>query len=67
MSMGMGTIRRKDMCSIKNFYSSIFQMFENRDYTQDELDAVACLITGILYTRGMSTNLNGKDGTIIIP
>lgn len=59
-------IRRKEIESIKGFYSQIFDNFEMRDYHQDELDAVACLITGVLYINGLSTNLDGQDGTIII-
>jgi len=35
--------------------------------TQDELDAVAALWTGILHLRGETELLAGKDGTIVLP
>lgn len=35
--------------------------------TQDELDAVACAITGKLYSQGKAILLDGKDGAIAIP
>jgi len=35
--------------------------------TQDELDAVAALWTGILHLRGETELLAGEDGTIVLP
>lgn len=35
--------------------------------TQDELDAIACAITGKLYSQGKAILLDGKDGAIAIP
>lgn len=35
--------------------------------TQDELDAIACAITGKLYSQGKAILLDGNDGAIAIP
>jgi len=35
--------------------------------TQDELDAIACLLTGLLHQLGLAEILSGIDGEIIIP
>jgi Protein of unknown function (DUF429). len=34
---------------------------------QDEIDAIACLLTGIMFLEGRAELLEGEDGAIIIP
>jgi hypothetical protein len=40
---------------------------EDRKYTKDEIDAIACLLTGIMFLEGRAELLEGEDGAIIIP
>ncbi|WP_022855983.1 DUF429 domain-containing protein [Thermodesulfobacterium thermophilum] len=64
-------IKRKDKKAIldffKKFLSHLEVFIENRPYTQDELDSIACLLTGILQKTGLALELKGIDGCIIIP
>ena len=62
--MGIG---RKDKKSILGLYKRMGLYLEDRDYTQDELDAVACLLTGLMFLEGKAEVLKGDDGAIIIP
>lgn len=59
-------VRRKDKEAIKNFYKSIGFALEDRDYYQDELDALACLLSGIRYLSCNAMIFDGKDGVIVI-
>ncbi len=62
--LGVG---RKDKKAILELYRRLGYELEKEDYTQDELDAIACLITGDLYMRGRAYELRGEDGVIIVP
>lgn len=64
-------IKRKDKEAILSFYLQFLEKFgltlEKKTFTQDELDAIACLLTGILHKLGKGEELSGEDGCIIIP
>ena len=60
-------VSRKDRKTIIHLYKELGYKLERREYTQDELDAVACLITGDMYMKGMTLELKGEDGIILIP
>lgn len=64
-------IKRKDRNLILDFYENFLNdlglTLERKTFTQDELDAIACLLTGILYKIGEGRELSGEDGCIIIP
>jgi len=59
-------IKRKSRKEILR-WAKKFGIDGSRAKTQDELDAIACAITGILYANGKGEELKGKDGTIVIP
>ncbi|PMP77972.1 MAG: DUF429 domain-containing protein [Sulfurihydrogenibium sp.] len=59
-------VNRKEKDAIKNLYKKLGFYLEERDYFQDELDAVACLISGIRYVSSKAIILDGKDGLIVI-
>ena len=60
-------VKRKDKEQIVQLYKSLGFELENREYTQDELDAVACFLTGKFYLEGKTVEFSGSDGSIIIP
>ncbi len=59
-------VKRKDKKEIIG-WARRFGINARKAKTQDELDAIACAITGLLYARGNCEELKGKDGTIVIP
>ncbi|MEM4336189.1 MAG: DUF429 domain-containing protein [Candidatus Anstonellales archaeon] len=59
-------IRRKNKKEILE-WAKKFGVDGRKAKTQDELDAIACAITGKLYAEGKATLLKGKDGAIVIP
>ncbi|MGB9719189.1 MAG: DUF429 domain-containing protein [Candidatus Anstonellales archaeon] len=60
---GVGRKNRKEILK----WAKKFGVDARKTKTQDELDAVACAITGKLYFQGRAFLLKGKDGTIAIP
>jgi len=63
-------VPRKSRTQITNFF--INQKFLDppsiRDFSQDELDAIACAFTALLYMKGKAVKLGDeREGTIIIP
>ncbi|QER41788.1 DUF429 domain-containing protein [Thermodesulfobacterium sp. TA1] len=64
-------IKRKDKQAILGFFKEFLNCLgislEEKPYTQDELDGIACLLTGILQKSGLALELTGRDGCIIIP
>lgn len=64
-------MERKNKIQITKTYSKIFAkmnvFFEIREYSQDELDSIACFLTGVLYKQNKTIILEGKDGKIVIP
>jgi predicted nuclease with RNAse H fold len=62
--MGVG---RKDKKAILELYRRLGFILEDRKYTKDEIDAIACLLTGIMFLEGRAELLKGEDGAIIIP
>jgi len=62
--MGVG---RKDKKAILELYRRLGFNLEDRKYTKDEIDAIACLLTGIMFLGGRAELLEGEDGAIIIP
>ncbi|WP_448588389.1 DUF429 domain-containing protein [Thermocrinis sp.] len=62
--MGVG---RKDKKGIRELYKNLGFCMEEKSYTQDELDAVACLLTGLMFLEGRAELLGGEDGAIIVP
>ncbi len=57
---------RKDRSLILNFYMKLPLELEEREYSQDELDAVACWLAGICHLMGKSLVFSGKDGQIVV-
>ncbi|WP_448583776.1 DUF429 domain-containing protein [Thermocrinis sp.] len=60
-------IKRKDKEAILELYRKLGFDLEDRKYTQDEIDAVACLLTGVMFLDGRAELLKGEDGAIVIP
>lgn len=52
---------------ILELYRKLGFNLEDRKYTKDEIDAIACLLTGIMFLEGRAELLEGEDGAIIIP
>ncbi|MCX7738494.1 MAG: hypothetical protein N2Z80_03670 [Hydrogenothermaceae bacterium] len=59
-------IRRKDKDRIKRLYKEVFVGFVERRYTQDELGAIASLIIGMAFLKGVAVELKGMDCSIVI-
>lgn len=59
-------ISRRDREAIVRFYRHINLNLEVREYLQDELDAVACWLSGVCYTLGKAKLFAGKDGQIVL-
>ncbi|MCX8029515.1 MAG: DUF429 domain-containing protein [Brevinematales bacterium] len=58
-------VGRKNKVEIIKFYQRIgFDVDDS--CSQDELDAVACLLVGIYYLQGKAKILEGVDGSIVI-
>jgi len=60
-------VKRKDKGAILGLYKRLGFSIEDKSYTQDELDAIACLITGLMFLNESAELLEGEDGCIIIP
>ena len=60
-------VGRKDKEAILELYRRLGFNLEDRKYTKDEIDAIACLLTGIMFLEGEAELLEGEDGAIIIP
>ncbi len=60
-------VKRKDKEAIKGLFKRLGFFLQKEESTQDELDAVACLITGLFYLSGRALILSGEDGSIVIP
>jgi len=64
-------VKRKDRASIHNLFLKLCELFglclKAENLSQDELDAIACLFTGLFHRMGLAEPLTGDDGTIIIP
>lgn len=59
-------IGRKDRKAILDFYKGLPFKLEDREYSQDELDAIACWLAGICYRLGKAKIFSGKDGAIVV-
>ncbi|MFN3947173.1 MAG: DUF429 domain-containing protein [Aquificaceae bacterium] len=59
-------LKRKDKAALLNFYSRLSVNLEDRSYTQDELDAIACWLAGVCYSFGKAKVFSGKDGVIVV-
>lgn len=59
-------LNRKDRKGILGFYMRLPFVLEEREYSQDELDAVACWLAGACYISGNSINFSGIDGEIVV-
>jgi len=60
-------LSRKNKEEIIKFYKNLEFELEDKEFIQDELDAIACLLTGLMHERGDSLILEGVDGAIILP
>lgn len=60
-------LNRKNKSEIVKFYKSLEFQIEDKEFIQDELDAIACLLTGFMHKKENSLVLDGIDGTIILP
>lgn len=59
-------VRRKSKEDIRELYKRLGLKLEEREYSQDELDSVACWLSGLCYLAGKAQILSGKDGTIVV-
>ncbi|MFN3504939.1 MAG: DUF429 domain-containing protein [Caldimicrobium sp.] len=59
-------VPRKDKSAILELYFSLNLKLENREYLQDELDAIACWLAGVCYLLGQSYSFSGRDGEIVV-
>lgn len=59
-------INRKDKEAILDFYRSLPLKVEDRRYSQDELDAIACWLAGICYKLNKAKIFSGRDGSIVV-
>lgn len=59
--------RRKDARSIRRMFRKAGIRLGRRKLGQDELDAVACALTGRLFLGGRARSLGKDDGAIIVP
>jgi len=60
-------LSRKDKEEIIKFYKDLGFELEDKEFIQDELDAIACLLTGLMHEKEESLILEGIDGSIILP
>ncbi|MFN3976605.1 MAG: DUF429 domain-containing protein [Aquificaceae bacterium] len=59
-------INRKDKYAILGFYKSLPFDMEDKPYSQDELDAIACWLAGLCYLMDKALVFSGKDGKIVV-
>ncbi len=59
-------LNRKDGKVILDLYMKLPLGLEKRDYSQDELDAIACWLAGVCYLEGKSVVFYGVDGQIVV-
>ena len=60
-------LSRKNKEEIIKFYKDLGFELEDKEFIQDELDAIACLLTGLMHEKEESLILEGIDGSIILP
>ncbi len=60
-------IKSKQKNQIVKLYKDLGYHLDNKNFTQDELDAIACLLTGEMFKKNQAWILEGDDGTIILP
>ncbi|MEM3399633.1 MAG: DUF429 domain-containing protein [Candidatus Micrarchaeia archaeon] len=60
---GVGRRDKKGICA----WARKLGLPANEGLSQDELDAIACAITALLYLQGMHECLKGRDGEIVLP
>ncbi|MEM3363909.1 MAG: DUF429 domain-containing protein [Candidatus Micrarchaeia archaeon] len=66
-SYDIWNVERKNKGKILGLFKKMGFKFVKRVYTQDEIDAMCCAITGLFALKKKATSLNGKDGCIFIP
>lgn len=59
-------VKRKDRRAIRELFLSFGLPLEERSYSQDELDAIACFLVGVCHLEGKALMLDGKDGKILL-
>lgn len=59
-------VPRKDHKAIRSLFQK-YVTLDKDDYTQDELDSIACAITTEWFLTGEAIAIGGDDGQIIIP
>lgn len=59
-------VRRRDKRGIVDLFKGFGLDLEERAYKQDELDAVACLLSGLRYLNSQAVVFEGSDGTIFV-
>jgi predicted nuclease with RNAse H fold len=59
-------VKRKDKRAIRELYLRLGLPLEERNYSQDELDAIACFLVGVYHLEGRSKMVDGKDGRIFL-
>ncbi|MCS6998636.1 MAG: DUF429 domain-containing protein [Aquificaceae bacterium] len=59
-------VKRKERKAIVALYRELGLELEDRTYSQDELDAVACWLSGVCYLMGKAHIFSGKDGAIVV-
>jgi len=57
----------KKMKDIVKLYNDLGYQLEDKIYIQDEIDAIACLITGIMFKQNKAFLIEGIDGSIVLP
>jgi predicted nuclease with RNAse H fold len=57
----------KKMEDIVKLYNDLGYQLEDKIYIQDEIDAIACLITGIMFKQNKAFLIEGIDGSIVLP
>jgi len=60
-------LKSKQKEEIVKLYNELGYSLDNKNFTQDELDAIACLLTGEMFKKNQAWILDGEDGTIILP
>ncbi|MEM3422193.1 MAG: DUF429 domain-containing protein [Candidatus Bilamarchaeaceae archaeon] len=60
-------VNRKDKREILEMFRKSGFKFKKRNYTQDEIDAMCCAITGLFINKQKALALKGKDGCIWLP
>jgi len=60
-------VQRKDKRGILKLFRKLDLGFEDREYTQDELDGMCCAHTALLVLEEKARAFSGKDGAIWAP